>query len=134
MADSYTLVNTALGWVGFAGGEEGLRAVTLPQPSPTVALERLKEQCPNLGIEGADFGDLPQRMQDYCQGKEVAFPDRLDLSPISPFLRSVYAQARLIPWGERRSYGSLATAAGRPKAARAVGQAMARNPWAIIVP
>ena len=41
---------------------------------------------------------------------------------------------RGIPRGQTRTYGELARMAGSPGAARAVGQAMARNPWPIIVP
>jgi len=46
----------------------------------------------------------------------------------------VWLAARLIPYGETRSYRQLAASIGQPGAARAVGQALARNPLAIIVP
>ncbi|MGD9805359.1 MAG: methylated-DNA--[protein]-cysteine S-methyltransferase, partial [Hyphomicrobiaceae bacterium] len=50
------------------------------------------------------------------------------------FHLDLYAEARRIPWGETVTYGDLARALGQPGAARAVGQAMGRNPVPIIMP
>ena len=58
----------------------------------------------------------------------------LETSALDPFEREVYAAARAIPAGEVRTYGELAAAVGRPGAARAVGRALGRNPWPIVVP
>jgi methylated-DNA-[protein]-cysteine S-methyltransferase len=58
----------------------------------------------------------------------------IDMAGISPFFRRVYEVARAIPAGETLSYAELADRAGSPKASRAVGQAMARNPLPVIVP
>jgi methylated-DNA-[protein]-cysteine S-methyltransferase len=53
---------------------------------------------------------------------------------VSPFFQRVYAIARTIPAGETLSYAELADRAGSPKAFRAVGQAMAKNPFPVLVP
>lgn len=58
----------------------------------------------------------------------------VDLEPFSGFRRRVMELAMAIPRGQVRSYGELARAAGRPGAARAVGQVMARNPIPLFVP
>ncbi|OGC11148.1 hypothetical protein A3K48_01275 [candidate division WOR-1 bacterium RIFOXYA12_FULL_52_29] len=50
------------------------------------------------------------------------------------FEKDVYAAVKLIPKGEVRSYGWVACRIGRPKAARAVGNALNKNPYAPIVP
>jgi len=52
----------------------------------------------------------------------------------TPFQRAVWEALRRIPYGEVRSYGWVAKAVGRPRAARAVGAACGANPWPIIVP
>jgi len=52
----------------------------------------------------------------------------------SPFVRRVYDVVRRIPPGQTRTYGEVARAAGRPGAARAVGNAMARNRVALFIP
>ncbi len=58
----------------------------------------------------------------------------LDLSSCTPFVRRVYEELRAVPPGETVTYGELAKRAGKPKAARAVGRAMATNPFAPFVP
>jgi len=67
-------------------------------------------------------------------GKDELAAIELDLSGHTPFYRRVYELARAIPSGETVSYGELAARAGEPGAARAVGQAMAHNPFPLIVP
>jgi methylated-DNA-[protein]-cysteine S-methyltransferase len=58
----------------------------------------------------------------------------LDMAAVPPFHRRVYEAARTLPPGSTVSYGELAARAGSPRAARAVGQALGRNPFAIVVP
>ena len=58
----------------------------------------------------------------------------VDFRSVTPFQRQVLEQTAAIPRGETRSYGWLANRAGRPNAARAVGQTMARNPVPLVIP
>ena len=58
----------------------------------------------------------------------------VDLSSCTPFVRRVYEELRAVPPGTTVTYGELARRAGKPKAARAVGRAMATNPLAPFVP
>lgn len=58
----------------------------------------------------------------------------LDLSKGTPFQQAVWRTARTTPWGALSSYGELAQAIGKPKAAQAVGQALGRNPVPLAVP
>src|SRR2546427_9185479 len=58
----------------------------------------------------------------------------LDMEGVPAFHRRVYEVARAIPPGATLSYGDVAARAGAPGAARAVGQALRRNPFAIVVP
>jgi methylated-DNA-[protein]-cysteine S-methyltransferase len=58
----------------------------------------------------------------------------LDLSVGTAFQQAVWAQLRTISTGQSLSYGAIAQALGKPKAARAVGAAVGRNPVSIIVP
>ena len=58
----------------------------------------------------------------------------VDLSACTPFVRRVYEECRGVPPGETITYGELARRAGKPGAARAVGRAMATNPFAPFVP
>ena len=80
------------------------------------------------------FNDLIKRFQAYFSGQTVDFPDELDYSGFTPFQRGVWEATRQIPYGQTRSYGWVAQQMGKPGAARAVGQALGKNPFPIIVP
>jgi methylated-DNA-[protein]-cysteine S-methyltransferase len=130
----YTVFKTKLGWVGILASKAGLRAVTLPQNTQKQAFNSLGEQAKRAVLSKELFSDLEQRLQDYYSGKKTAFPDELDFSNASAFRKQVWQAARLIPCGETRSYGWVARQIGKPKAARAVGQALGKNPFLIVVP
>ena len=73
-------------------------------------------------------------VQAYFRGEESPLRARLDLSGLTAFQRDVYRAARSIPPGEVRTYGEIARAIGRPRAARAVGSALGRNPIPLLIP
>ena len=75
-------------------------------------------------------------LQRYFAGERIDFSGiDVNLEGIPPFyVRGVYAIARGIGWGETATYGELAARAGSPGAARGVGQALSRNPVAVIIP
>jgi len=130
----YAVVRTKFGWVGLGGSEAGLILVTLPKSSRKVALSEIKEFADDA-IEGTSaFDDLPYRLQRYFVGEEVSFPDSLDLSGATAFHRDVWNATRSIPYGETRTYAWVAQQIGSSQACRAVGGALARNPFPIIVP
>ena len=130
----YVTFNTALGWVGIIGSGNGLRRVTLPQPSEGEARRRLGEKAAAADWSPQRFGDLVGRLQAYFSGSPADFPDRLDPVGATPFQREVWRITRLIPGGETRSYRWVAEQLGKPGGARGVGQALGQNPLPIIIP
>ena len=135
-ATGRTTCQTAFGWVGIAWSSQGLAAITLPEPSEAEALGRLPESSgsePELS-QGLDVPALLVKLRRYFEGQPVTFDEPLDPTIGTEFQRRVWVLTREIPRGQTRTYGELARMAGSPGAARAVGQAMARNPWPIIVP
>jgi methylated-DNA-[protein]-cysteine S-methyltransferase len=124
---------TKAGWLAVAGSARELTAVTLPQPTRQRALDKLPGNQ-SAACSPPQLEDLAERIADYFEGRRQDFNDALDLTAATPFQRRVWQAARLIPYGETRSYRQLAVGIGQPGAARAVGQALARNPLAIIVP
>ncbi|MFW5867590.1 MAG: methylated-DNA--[protein]-cysteine S-methyltransferase [Armatimonadota bacterium] len=64
----------------------------------------------------------------------MSFDLPVALEGVTEFGARVLRACAEIPWGETRSYGEIARAAGSPRASRAVGQALGRNPIPIIVP
>ncbi len=78
---------------------------------------------------------LADGMRRFLEGQQVDFPVSLiDLGQCSSFQRSVLLAEHRIPRGRVSTYGRIAAALGCPAAARAVGTALARNPFPIIIP
>src|SRR5262249_27112398 len=75
-----------------------------------------------------------REIADYLGGVRSYFTVPVDLSALAPFQRAVLEAARNIPFGVVRSYSAIAETIGSPKAVRAVGTALGRNPVPIIVP
>ena len=132
---SFILLDTCLGWMGIVGSPAGLRRVILPQESKEAVISNVHGWgWATGGDDSASFGDLPQRFRRYLKGEQVGFPDKLDLAGATRFQQSVWQITRAIPYGETRSYAWVAGQLGLPRAARAVGQALGRNPVPIVVP
>jgi methylated-DNA-[protein]-cysteine S-methyltransferase len=129
---------TAAGFCGVAWTEAGLAAFHLPASSAAAAERGLRRR-----LRGASPAPPPPEVaaviaeaRRYFAGERADFSAvRLDLGEPDPFHARVYAAARGLAWGETTTYGALARqlAAG-PEAARDVGQALARNPVALIIP
>jgi methylated-DNA-[protein]-cysteine S-methyltransferase len=116
------------------GSEAGLVLLTLPKSSPKAALSEVKKFADDAVEDTSAFGDLSYRLQCYFCGEKVSFPDRLDLRGATDFQKAVWNAARSIPYGEARTYAWVAQQIGSSLACRAVGGALARNPFPIIVP
>lgn len=130
----YTVADTGAGWVGVLASDSGLLKLTLPQVTSRQAQRQLGGDLAGAVRDDAYFAGLVGRLRGYFSGRRVSFDDRLDLSAATAFQRRVWQLARLIPYGETRSYGWLAESLGRAGAGRAVGQALGRNRLPVIVP
>lgn len=132
----HAVTRTDLGWVAVLQTEAGVRHITLPKVTPEEALAELGTEEGDLGEENPQaLAGLLERLRAFYAGQPVTFEGvPLDLRGRPPFARAVWEHLRLLPRGQVRTYGELARAVGRPRAARAVGQAMAANPVPPIVP
>ncbi|MFM9879905.1 MAG: methylated-DNA--[protein]-cysteine S-methyltransferase [Burkholderiaceae bacterium] len=74
------------------------------------------------------------QLDAYFAGRRTAFGAALDLRAGTPFQQAVWQALLAIPPGTTTSYGALSQAIGKPRAARAVGAAIGRNPISIVVP
>ena len=131
----YDVFETRFGWMGVVASINGLRRTTLPQNSPDECLVRLGFDTFEFRHSPGRFTGLIDRLSRYFDGENVEMDYQdIDVNDASPFERSSWAVCRTIRYGETRTYKWLAIKTGRPKAPRAVGQAMARNRLPIIVP
>ena len=74
------------------------------------------------------------QLDEYFSGKRADFVISIDLSSATEFQRNVLRETVRIPYGQVCTYGEVAASIGRPRAARAVGSALARNPIGVIIP
>lgn len=130
------------GCVLAAAGDQGVLATELDNRIGLTQVHLL-DWAQSLSTKGA--GDvvcmpdatlerLGQALADYFHRRLPIPPLPLDLRCGTSFQRQVWQELCRIPYGETRSYQQLADQIGRPRAARAVGQACGRNPIAILVP
>lgn len=130
----YCLEETPFGWLALLGTARGLLRVSL-QPEPQEALGGLGNAMDGAKENADVFADTLAVFEEYFAGNVTALDAiPLDLSEASPFFGAAWAACRGIPPGETRSYQWLAEAAGNPRASRAAGQAMAKNPFPLIIP
>jgi len=133
----HCLFDTAIGPCGVAWTGRGLTRVQLPEADRSATLRRLHRGSvrPAAGVPPPEVEQAIGRIKSYLAGEKVDFAGvALDLTGVGAFHRKVYDAARRIGWGRTATYGELARHAGSPAAARAVGQALGRNPIPIIVP
>jgi len=77
---------------------------------------------------------VSKEIEEYLKGTRKSFKLKTDLSSLTPFITKVLRETEKIPYGETRSYGWVANQIGNPKASRAVGQALHRNPVPLVIP
>lgn len=94
----------------------------------------LNRLAPLARTEEQTLAEYTTQLQEYFSGERRSFNLPVDLSGMTAFQRSVLQTALNIPAGEVWTYGRVAQVIGRPKASRAVGQALGSNPVPIIIP
>ena len=128
------LFESPIGWIGLLGTQRGLRRLCL-KPTPQEVCEELGDELEAATPDPSAFHDVQSCLSRYFQGEIQALSEiPLDLEDAPPFFAAAWEACRSIPPGETRSYRWLAAEAGRPLAARAAGQAMARNRLALVIP
>ena len=127
---------TPYGWLALLGTEHSLQRVSL-QPELPAALAGLglPNADPDANAAPGPLSAIIAAFDAYFAGDFTALDAiPLDFAGAPPFHAAAWTACRQIPPGETRSYRWLAAAAGSPQASRAAGQAMARNPWPLVVP
>lgn len=133
----YSLFDTAFGTSGivFRSVEDG-RVVHILLPGPErVVRERIKQQHPeSTEAHSPRVQNLINDIVRFLEGKPITFSlDLLDTSVCYPFQLKVLMMERTIPRGKTASYGWVASQIDT-KGVRAVGSALARNPFPLVIP
>lgn len=133
----YFLFDTPVGRCAIVWTSLGVASLQLPEGRDLATQARLRRRFPEArpGPPPPTVQRAIEQIEALLSGKVGDLPSvELDLREVPPFHRRVYEAARAIPPGQTLSYGELAARLGAPGAARAVGQALGKNPFAIIVP
>ena len=161
--EALILIPTGWGFVSALCSSRGARSISLPSPIPKAAvLTCLRVAALQLSPSEAEAlaakanrdepltigrsnslkpgkaavwaGLLADEISRYFNGQQVRFTVPADLGDLPAFHRLALRRVRRIPYGSVRSYSWVARRCGNPKAARAVGAAMSRNPVPILIP
>lgn len=134
---AFAVFDTALGTSGIAWTSRGVVRVLWPEPQESRVKARLYRTFPDSdeALPPRNVAAVIETLIEMLRGELVSFDGvPLDREGLSDFDRKVYELACAIPSGEMRTYGALAEQLGDRTLARAVGQALGRNPFPLIVP
>jgi methylated-DNA-[protein]-cysteine S-methyltransferase len=125
----YDVVESPLGDLHLAATDAGLARISYDAEGVAENLARTF----GARVLRVPMDEVRRELEEYFAGTRRAFDLRLDLR-VAPFNESVLRELAQVPYGTTTTYGTLAARVGRPKAARAVGGVMNRNPIPIVLP
>lgn len=140
-------IETPMGALAVTAGPEGVTGITWAdrgEAGPVADVPDVpddgrregtrQEGRPGMSRAEGTAADAARQISEYVRGERRSFDVALDLEEGSPFRRRVLEELARVPYGETVSYGELAERCGRPGAARAVGNAVGRNPVPVVLP
>ena len=135
-AYAYRQISTPLGVLGLVASPKGLWALLGPHDNTDAERaerDALRMEPPHEGHNGI-LDHWEDALTRYAAGASMELAGPLDMDGATEFQRAVWSALLTIPSGEVRTYGDVAQSIGRPRAARAVGQAVGSNRLGIVVP
>ena len=141
----YTRIDSPVGELILAATKEGLREIEFGSNVPEsdfvarqrdrglepVRLERIEDAEPEVR---QNLQRAASQLNEYFGGQRARFDVPLDWGAMAPFQRAVLEATTSVPFGQLDTYAGIARRIGKPGAARAVGNALGRNPIPVIVP
>lgn len=135
----YQLIPSAIGKIGIVWVQKNaaplIMRILLPQKDIPI-IKTISKNCPDaLEQSHEKLKKLCRQIQNFLEGSPVSFSlELIDMTQCYDFQKKVLLETRQIPRGKVISYGRLADRILAPKAARAVGSALAGNPFPLIIP
>lgn len=131
---AYDVVDSPVGPLFVATSKRGLCRISY-DAEPERQLDDLARRYGVRVLRSAKPIDEARReLDEYFEGKRRSFDLKVDVALLADFNRRVLRELARVPYGEVVTYGELAARSARPKAARAVGTVMNRNPLPIVLP
>ena len=125
----YDVIDSPVGELLVAATDRGLCRISYRQDG----MDEVLAQTFGARVLRLPLDEVRRELDEYFAGRRRAFDLPLDLR-VAPFHEAVLRELARVPYGRTDTYGSLAAKAGRPRAARAVGTVMNRNPIPIVLP
>jgi methylated-DNA-[protein]-cysteine S-methyltransferase len=130
----FDVVDSPIGPLLVAATDHGLARIFF-DAEPELHLDRLARAFGPRVLRSAPMVDGALRQLDeYFAGSRSSFALEVDLRGAAPFARQVLDELARVPYGQTTTYGTLAAKVGAPRAARAVGTVMNRNPIPVVLP
>ena len=132
----HSVFKTAIGWCGLLRSKKGIIIrLFVGYKERDQLLKQILHEF-GSGLERTpDTGEIMDKIKRYCSGEKIIFKKNdLNWSLLTPFQQKVFKAAMRIPYGVVETYASLARKAGCPNSSRAVGNALARNPFPLFIP
>lgn len=133
----YYIMKTGLGKIGIVWRNENYYTRIIEIILPPLFINSIKKNYPGaLKKKNIIVERISQHIKSHINGKKVRFNlKNFDLKRLGNFQKKVLMRTKMIPPGKTKSYGTIAKELGMFKGgARAVGQALAKNPFPIIIP
>jgi len=131
---AYDIADSPVGPLLVASSQRGICRISF-DPEPDRQLEQLARSFGARVLRSPRPVEAARRqLEEYFDGRRQRFELAVDVERLTPFNRLVLDALARVPYGKVTTYGTLAGEAGRPRAARAVGVVMNRNPIPIVLP
>jgi methylated-DNA-[protein]-cysteine S-methyltransferase len=132
---AYASIDSPFGPVVLAATDRGVVRLNLPAYDADEFLARISTEISPAILESpARLDPVRRQLDEYFEGRLKRFTVPLDWQLIHGFQEKVLRATYSIPYGETLTYGEVAAEAGNPRAFRAAGTALGRNPIPLIVP
>ena len=130
----YDVLDSPVGPLLVAASDRGIVRISY-EPDPEEYLEHLARLVgPRVLRTPRPIEPARRQLDEYFEGRRHAFELDVDVRIAAPFAERVLHELAFVPYGTTTTYGMLAARAGKPRAARAVGTVMNRNPIPIVLP
>jgi methylated-DNA-[protein]-cysteine S-methyltransferase len=128
-------VDSPLGALLLAVTKSGLVRIAYPdEQHDSVLADLVRNVSPRILESARATDDVRRELEEYFEGTRTQFDLKVDRRLIHGIARDVLAATRRVPFGRTTTYGELAERIGKPRAARAVGNALGSNPIPIVIP
>ena len=130
-----TTMDSPVGVLLLAATRRGLVEIAFTRGGTDAALDELaRKLSPRILESPGRLDGVRRQLDEYFIGHRIDFDLPLDRALMGPFARRVLGRTECIPYGSVSTYAEVARRIGAPRAARAVGNALAANPIPLIVP